>query len=420
MADDFKDVFAGQDEQALVEVACDVVNIPSETGYEGPLGDYVGGRFGNLGLQVEYQEVEEGRNNVLARLKTGVPGPTLLLIGHFDTSTNPDETHLPFGFHANAVVKDGWIYGLGVSNMKCAFAGYYSALQMLLDAKVPLTGDIIVAGVAGEIEKAPVDQWRGKRYRGGGSGARFMLHHGVTADFCINGEPSGMRLQTGNAGYIFAKIAVVGKSQHTFSKDKAVDPIPKAMRLYDALQKWEVDYQKRHPHPAILPLTNVAAIHGGYPYKPSITPPDCTLYMHINTIPGQNIHEVKRELEAAVDEVGKDDAEWEAHVEFFLASHGHYLDPKHDLAQTVARAHDQVHGSEVILADEIRMGGVSCDNSPLMEYGIPSIQYGAGGINTSGDYSMYEPGIGEVVKIDNLAATARVYAASIAELLGAR
>jgi hypothetical protein len=55
----------------------------------------------------------------------------------------------------------------------------------------------------------------------------------------------------------------------------------------------------------------------------------------------------------------------------------------------------------------------------MMEYGIPSVQYGAGGINLSGEYSMYEPGLGEVVNLDNLAMTSRVYAVSIADLLSA-
>jgi acetylornithine deacetylase/succinyl-diaminopimelate desuccinylase-like protein len=411
-------VFANQDREAMVEVARDVIEIPSETGFEGPIGDYVAERFGSLGGSVEFQEVEEGRNNVLARFQMPEPGPTLLMIGHFDTSTNPDETYLPIGFHPKATLKDNWIYGLGISNMKCAFAGYYSALQMLLDEGVPLRGEIIVAGLVGEIEKAPVDIWQGKRFRGGGAGARFMVHHGVTADFCINGEPSGMRLQTGNAGYLFAKVSIKGVAQHTFSKEKAIDPIPKAFQVYDALQKWELDYQERNPHPAMKLVTNVGAIFGGYPYKPSITAPDCSLYVHVNTLPGKSILSVKRELEQLMDTLSATIDDFDASVEFYLASDGHYLEREHPLVQTVASAHRTVHGSDVIWPDPVRLGGVSCDNSPMMEYGIPSVQYGAGGINLSGDYSMYEPGLGEVVNLDNLAMTSRVYAVSIADLLG--
>ncbi len=87
------------------------------------------------------------------------------------------------------------------------------------------------------------------------------------------------------------------------------------------------------------------------------------------------------------------------------------------MAVSVARAHRQVFGEEVSRPNPERYS-VSSDNSPLAEFGIPGITYGAGGINLSGEYSMYEPGVGEVVKIDNLAACARVYAAAAIELLG--
>ena len=58
------------------------------------------------------------------------------------------------------------------------------------------------------------------------------------------------------------------------------------------------------------------------------------------------------------------------------------------------------------------------DNSPLFEHGIPGITYGAGGINMSGGHTMYEPGVGEVVGIDNLVVCARVYAHALLRLLG--
>jgi hypothetical protein len=77
-----------------------------------------------------------------------------------------------------------------------------------------------------------------------------------------------------------------------------------------------------------------------------------------------------------------------------------------------------VFGEDVTYPNPERYS-VSSDNSPLAEFGIPGATYGAGGINLSGDYSMYEPGVGEVVGIDNLAAAARVYAAAAVDLLGA-
>lgn len=410
-----REIFSRQDRDAMTRMACDLVDIASETGFEGPIGDYVATRFAELGCRVEKQEVETGRNNIIARLRGQRPGPTLLFLAHFDTSTNPGDD-LPFGYQAKSVLKDGWIYGLGISNMKCAFAGFYSALQMLRDARVELPGEIIVAGVVGEIEKGPIDLWQGARYRGGGLGARFMVNHGVTADFCINGEPTGLRLQQGNAGYLFIRLQVMGKPQATFSKAVALDPLPKAFRLFEALQEWEPEYQRRHPHKFMKPLVSVGAIYGGYPYKPSITPAFVNLYAHVNMVPGQTIIGVQRELEEVIARLRAHDPAFDASVKIFVASNGHEISDEHPLVKSVARAHQVVFNRPASRPNPERYS-VSSDNSPLWEFGIPGITYGAGGINLSGAYNMYEPGVGEVVSVDNLAACARVYATAAIDLL---
>lgn len=416
MPQPMKDVFATQDVEAMTRMACDLVDIPSPTGDELAIGDYVASRFAELGLRVEKQEVEPGRNNVIARLKGSRPGKTLLFLAHFDTSTNPGED-LPIGYQAQSVVENGWIYGLGISNMKCAFAGFWSALQMLRDGGVELPGEIIVAGVVGEIEKGPIDIWQGRSYRGGGIGARFMVNHGVAADFCVNGEPTALRLQTGNAGYLFLRIHVKGMPQATYSKHTAVNPLPKAYRISAALDDWESEYQAKHPHPLMKPLISVAAIYGGYPYKPSITAAFCNLYVHVNLIPDQDILEVQRDLERLIERLKADDPELDASVEIFVASNGHLLDDDHPLVAVMEAANADVFGRKPDRPNPERFS-VSSDNSPLMEFGIPGITFGAGGINLSNEYSMYEPGIGEVVKIDNLAACARVYASAAVRLLG--
>jgi acetylornithine deacetylase len=407
MTDRIDAAFGRQDVEAMTQMARDLIDIPSPTGEEYEIGEYVARRFAELGMEVERQEVEPGRNNIVARLHGSRPGPTLLLLAHFDTSSNPDDD-LPMGFQAKSQVIDGWLYGLGISNMKNAFAGYWSMIQMMRDGGVELPGEIIVGGVVGEIEKGPVDLWQGKPFRGGGLGARFMINHGVTANFCINGEPTGMRLQTGNAGYLFIRIAIKGKPQATFSKHVAVDPMPKAFRVYRALEEWEPVYQARHPHPHMKPLIGIGGIYGGFPYKPSMTPPFCNLYVHVNMVPGQSILGVQREIEEVIAGLAADDPELDATVRIFVASNGHMLDEEHPLVDVMKRSHERVLGEPVGRPNPERYS-VSSDNSPLMEFGIPAITYGAGGINISGQYNMYEPGVGEVVKVDNLAALARVY-----------
>lgn len=415
MTADLEKAFSRQDVDSMVSMSKDLINLPSPTGEEGAIGDYVAERFSELGMRVQLQEVESGRHNVIARKKGSRDGPTLLFLAHFDTSTDPG-ADLPQGFQPIAKVENGWIHGLGISNMKCAFAGFHSAIQMMNAADLDFPGEIIVAGVVGEIEKGPVDEWQGHRYRGGGIGARFMVNHGVTADFCINGEPTGLRLQVANAGYCFVRIRVAGKSQATFSRERALDPIPKAFRLYQAVKEWEPEYQRRHPHPFMKLLVSVGGIYGGMPYKPSMTASYCSLYLHVNTLPDQDIPGVKADLEELIAEEKKRDPELDATVDIFVASKGNEIDIGHPVAQAVATGHKTVFGTDVTTPNPERFS-VSSDNSPLAEFDIPGITYGAGGINLSGDYSMYEPGVGEVVGIENLAACARVYLAAAAELL---
>lgn len=111
------------------------------------------------------------------------------------------------------------------------------------------------------------------------------------------------------------------------------------------------------------------------------------------------------------------DPELVASVELYAASNGHLIDYDHPGARAMSEAHEMVVGSPVLRPNPERYA-VSSDNSPLYEYGIPGITYGAGGINMSGGHTMYEPGVGEVVGIDNLVTCARVYATALVKLLG--
>jgi len=237
-------------EDEMIAMTVDLVNLPSPTGGEAAIGNYLAGRLGELGMRVRLQEVEPGRNNVIGHLPGKQGKPTLLFSGHLDTSTTGREaaafggSYSAEGFgggQVRATVANGWIHGVGASNMKGAFSAYYGAIQALRRAGVELAGDVLVTGVVGETEKAPVDQYQGAEFRGGKTGSRYLVTHGITADFAVIGEPTGMRLQIGETGYCFAKITVYGKSQHTWCKEFGIDPIEKMMRVIAALKGQQFD-----------------------------------------------------------------------------------------------------------------------------------------------------------------------------------
>jgi len=127
------------DRQRIVEIARNLADIVSITGEEKEVAEYLAGEFQQLGMEVEYQEVEEGRPNVIGTWKGSGGGATLMFCAHMDHFDNPQET----------VVEDDRIYGRGLVNMKAAFPCYIEAVAAIQKAGIQLKGDVIVSGVVG-------------------------------------------------------------------------------------------------------------------------------------------------------------------------------------------------------------------------------------------------------------------------------
>ncbi len=399
----------------LISMVTDLVNIPSKPGFEDEVARYLLDRLTVRGFRAQLQEVEPDRHNLFGVLDTGRPGPTLMFMGHMDTSTH-HRLNGPAGMRAEATVDNGWIFGLGVSNMKSAFAAYLTAVDMLKAAWPDINGRIVVAAVVGETERAPVAQWQGRGYRGGGIGAQYMASHGVLADYCINGEPTGLKLQRGNAGYMFVEVTFRGFAQHGFSKANAIDPLPRAVRAYERLQTWAESYSDRHQDDVMRPLVNIGAIHGGEAFKPSRTAETCSLYLNINFVRSQTVMDVERELQAELRELFADDKGARFEVDVYLAKQPHLLETNSELVIAMKAGHQNVFGGPLPEVSPTRYS-VSSDNPIFAQYGVQAIQYGPGGISLSGGITVNEPGIGEVLSIENLVSCTKVYALAATQLL---
>lgn len=402
-------------EREIVEMTSDLVDIPSPTGEEAAIGDYVARRFDELGLAVERQEVEPGRSNVVATWRGTGGGPSLLFNGHFDTGLSGSEPGLPFGLRPAARIVDGWIYGLGVSNMKSAFACYWGAIRMLQAAGYRPAGDVVVAGVIGETEKAPTGSYGGPGFRAGGWGTFYASLHGVLADAAIIGEPTGLRVQTGNSSYAFARIRTTGRSQHTWSKERGDDAIEKSVAVLAALREWEATFEASHPHPRMGSRIGFGAINGGRPFQPCVNPAaTCDLFVDLRFPPDARIVSVKRQLADFLADLRRQRPELETELSFFLVRNGYEIEDGEPVVGAIEAAHGAVVGGVPGRPERYRYD-VSADTSILHEFGVPGLTYGPGGIRRDGGYSVYDEH-GELVSIENLLRCTRVYAHAAAEL----
>ena len=181
------DIEAGIDNDEAVELLRGMVDTKSPTGGEEPLARFLAKWAEDRGLRSRVQPIGSGRANVIISRPDGKGGgPTLLFNGHLDTSYTGDEEHLKgIGYKAQTVIRDGWLFGLGAVNMKSGLAAALMALRTIAQRNEQLPGEIIVAEVSGEIEKACIDEFQGSEYTGYGFGTARLIAHGVCADYGI-------------------------------------------------------------------------------------------------------------------------------------------------------------------------------------------------------------------------------------------
>ncbi len=407
----FKRVLAAVDEDELVEMVKDLINIPSLTGREAGVSDYLASRFGDLGLKVTQQEVETGRNNVIGTWRGGDADESLMFLGHMD--------HAPgIGIPEAKWVDDEWIAGIGSSNMKSAFAAYYMATKMLMTAGFEPKGDIHLAGVVGEIEGAPIGDHQGANCRGGGYGARYLASHGYIPDFVLNGEPTGLRVQIANGGYIFLRLTTRGVTQHASYRQFGVDAIEKMESVLPRVREWEAEYQAKFKHDLVVPRVNIGAIEGGVPNNPQLVANFCHAYMDVMLVPGTNVLEVKHEIQALVRSLNEADSDLGLDMEIYMTSRGYEVPYDARVPATARRAHRLVTDADPDEPEPERFG-VSSDNWIFTEFGAEGITYGPAGKSRvlPGEYAAYDPEYGEVVNVSDLVTCSKVYALTVLELM---
>ena len=404
-------ILAAVDERRLARWALDAVGIPSYTGEELAMAEFVRESFAELGLQVAFQNVEEGRANVLGTWEGTGGGSSVMLNGHLDTSYSGREPWLAGipGFQPNGFERDGRLYGLGISNMKGALACFVEAIRALKEAGVRLRGDVLVAAVAGEIEKAQWGDAQGAEYRGYGAGTRHLVSHGGAADMCIVGEPTEEKLVLAHFGSLWMRISTSGPFVHTaFTEGRLSENSIVRMRdVLGAVLAWVPDWEREMSSGDAKALVNVGAIAGGFGWRVSRTPARTDLFLDLRVPPSipmatarARALELARGLRESFPEHG-------VSAEVYVTAPGAEIGEDHPLVAAIDESHEQVFGARPE-RDTVRWFS---DASVLTRYGIPSVNYGT----SSG---LPDPVLGENLELAGLVRMTRSYALTATKVCG--
>ena len=363
------------DEKAIVDLAGELIKIPSFKLEETPVATFLADFFGSRGYKVDLQDVEPGRFQTIATLEGTGGGPSLMLNGHTDINSLTRrwrrDPWVP-------VVEGDRLYGHGVQNMKGGLASIIMAAEAVRQSGVRLKGDLVVACVVGETQ--------------GGEGTHFLMESGFRTDMAVVAEPFGVgNLITVHSGIVHMAIHTYGVTGHIRQPQGTVNAVEKMTRVIDALGRVEFTYQPRADMPD-LPKLNVGSVIGGLGedyilVEPPYIPDLCTIIVDVHFVPGQTVVGIVADIRRVLDPLQAGDPELSYEIEIpppesFKGRRRLVMDPLDvprdaEIVQAVARCHREVTGEPPkAIGAVLPFSYTANDTCHLWNAGIPCLLYG--------------------------------------------
>jgi succinyl-diaminopimelate desuccinylase len=375
----------------LVELTKTLVSIPSVTGQEQDLAEWVFGHLESIGLSgVERLPVEEAGDTIIGWVEGPADGPTMMLNFHLDTfdafegwETDPFAPHL----------EDGHLYGLGSHDMKGGAACLLGAVEAIISSSVELDGRLLVTATSDE------ENWS--------RGAHELIKRGLLEDcqYCLVPEPSNPATITiGQRGRHVFHLTFRGKTVHA-AYGGGINAVVDAAKVVSVLGSRGIDLGYSDEFDLSGSLC-VIGIQGGGTLI--LVPELAEVFVDRHILPGQTVEEAAAQIQEAVErasisstyELAWDERPTPAPTSFVVPGGSEFV-------QTVKENLELEVGQEVRL---ILGRSVADTNHFAVHGGVPTIICGPEGGNTCE--------ANEYVEVDSLPRVARTIVRSVLDLLG--
>jgi len=341
-------------------VAIDSVNpslVPGGAG-EKNIADAVAAELRKTGMDVQIQQAEADRPNVIGILEGRSPGRSLMLCGHLDT-VGVAGMSAPF----DPVERDGKLYGRGAQDMKGGVAAMISVAQKLASSGGLNSGSLILAAVADE------------EYASIGASALVTSYK---ADAAVVLEPSDLVIGVAHKGFSWVEIITEGIAAHGSRPADGKDAILAMGQVLSKLREQDRALQTRKPHPLLgTGSLHASLITGGR--ELSTYPDRCILQMERRTIAGESMDTALHEVENLLSSLQNEDPNFSANAKFLFGQPPYELPSGHDLP-------DRIEAEMAGIGRTTKRAGMTfwTDAAILGQAGIPSVVFGPGGAGLHG------------------------------------
>ena len=319
-------------------------------------------------LQSELEEagftcirVDRGEvSNLFARWGAKGDAKTFGFNGHTDVVPvgNPDDwTDDPF----SGVIRDGWLWGRGATDMKSGVAAFVAAAVDLVQ-EAPPEGAIILT-ITGDEEGDALD--------GTTALLDWMNNNGEAMSACLVGEPTcpenlGDMIKIGRRGSMTAFFTATGVQGHSAYPHRAKNPVPAMARLMDRLASHTLDTGTEFFDASTLAVTTIDT---GNPAT-NVIPAACRATVNIRF---NDVHTSAALIAWLNDEAGKVAAETGIEFEMTTKVSGEsFLTPPGQLSDMISHVITQETGLTPLLSTT---GGTSDarfvkNHCPVVEFGL--------------------------------------------------
>jgi len=278
----------------------ELIRIPSHRDFDGQekkIGEFIANWFEEKGVDVQLQEVKDGRSNVIARISGAGEAYSLMFNGHLDTVPASGMMN-PFG----SEVKGNKVYGRGACDMKGALAAMMSAMQVINESSVPLKGKLVFAGVIDEETSS--------------LGTTHLIQNGPKTDFGIVGEPTNMKVAIAHKGALTLQITINGRAAHCDTPWLGTNAIEKMSKVIQTILGKAPRELERRKHKYIgSPKMHIGYITGGHPLPCTIIPDECKTIVLVGMLPGDKKESIISLFEGIIIKLQREDKEVKGKVE---------------------------------------------------------------------------------------------------------
>ncbi len=366
------------DPQRLKQLLFEITNIHSPTGATREVSEFVAQRMAEIGLKTKLDPMTGISSNVLGEKRGSGGGATLLLYAPIDTHLEGDESDFPWAgpeqfadLRPEAKMVGDWVYGLGSSNPKAMVASLIEVATALIEADVPLMGDLNVGFADGGM---PVTiPWRDNA--GMSHGVHHLLNRGMAPDFAIIMKPWNW-IYHEEPGMGWFKIQVKGTLGYAGvprGLPEFRSSVVPAATVILQLEQWLIDYAERNRSGDIYPHGWIAGVRGGWPERPAFPTAVTEIFFDVRISPRTTPGDVKAQFAEFMADLKRRFPDIDTDWEMYGSAPGGTTDPSNWIIQSARRGWENIEGKAYSTPDPL---GGQTDGAALRRFGIPTARIG--------------------------------------------